>query len=231
MRNLVITWSFWCIVGLLPILPVIALTDNPLSHECRLVVDIQKWHVVIAMVVLHGLLYIFILFYHVQVVRTIRSKNRIFPHITSSTTTPYAAARMRQHVTLTCKVIFITVLFSLCWIPFQIMITIFTICPHDFKSNDDVHCGISGNKFTVPATMATMNSLMNSFVYIFAFKKFRQTLKGMIRCSRKGQNAQQSDSSVPAVTDQSGANQQIIKPTDFSQLTLPIKCNELSQNR
>ena len=205
-----ITWSFWCIVGLIPALPVIALTDNPLSHQCRLVVDSQKWHVLTTMVILQGISYLFIAFYHIQVIRTIRSKNRIFPQMTTSTMTPYVATRMRQHVILTRKVILITGLYLVCWIPFQVMITIFSACPHGFLSNDDIHCGISGNRFTVPATMATMNSLVNSIVYIFAFKKFRKALKEMVWCTREKQSLVTTDS-IATVTEPSRDKPQTLK--------------------
>ena len=218
MRNLAITWSFWCIVGLIPVLPVIALTDNPLSHQCRLVVDSQKWHVLTTMVILQGVSYLFIAFYHIRVICTIRSKNRIFPQMTTSTITPYVATRMRQHVILTRKVILITGLYLVCWIPFQVMITIFSACPHDFVSNDDIHCGISGNRFTVPATMATMNSLVNSIVYIFAFKKFRKALKEVVWCAREKQNLVTTDS-IASVTEPSRDKPQNSKKlTDFSQI-------------
>lgn len=162
------------------------------------------------MVILQGISYLFIAFYHIQVIRTIRSKNRIFPQMTTSTMTPYVATRMRQHVILTRKVILITGLYLVCWIPFQVMITIFSACPHGFLSNDDIHCGISGNRFTVPATMATMNSLVNSIVYIFAFKKFRKALKEMVWCTREKQSLVTTDS-IATVTEPSRDKPQTLK--------------------
>ena len=128
----------------------------------------------------------------------------------TSTMTPYVATRIRQHVILTRKVILITGLYLVCWIPFQVMITIFSACPHGFLSNDDIHCGISGNRFTVPATMATMNSLVNSIVYIFAFKKFRKALKEMVWCTREKQGLVTTDS-IATVTEPSRDKPQTLK--------------------
>ena len=105
-----------------------------------------------------------IIYYHVQVIRTIRNKNRIFPQIASSSaTTPHTALRLCQHVILTHKIIIITALFFICWIPFQVMITVFTACPHDFPSNDEVHCGISGNSFTVSSIRLSIYSILELY--------------------------------------------------------------------
>ena len=137
----------------------------------------------------------------------------------SSTMTHYVATRMRQHVILTRKVIEITGLFLVCWIPFQVMITILSVCPQTFLSNDDIHCGISGNRFTVPATMATMNSLVNSIVYIFVFKKFRKTLKEMVWCTRERQGLVTTDSSVATISEPSRVKSEKLKNmTDFLQI-------------
>ena len=71
----------------------------------------------------------------------------------------------------------VVVLFTLCWLPFAVTLTIYCFC-------SDQYCPVDSNTLLACSTLLSSNSLMNVFVYAIKSKEFRDLFKVILTCNR-----------------------------------------------
>ena len=93
--------------------------------------------------------------------------------------------RQAQILRLSKLTTIIVILFSACWLPAAITVIIFFFC----TDRDRVTCTVPENVRSICATLLTLNSLMNAFVYTFKSPEIRSEIKQILFPSWHSVNA------------------------------------------